>query len=136
MKIVLDTNQLIAGILWPNGPAGFILECWRKGGIEPVISLEIIDELERVLTDKFDYGRESADYLRRTLAFHATLVEPVEKINAVRDDPSDKMFLEAAAAGGAQFIVSRDKHLLKLLEFRGIKIIPPEEFARKIRQSH
>ena len=45
------------------------------------------------------------------------------------------MFLEAAIAGKAEFIVSRDNDLLKLKEFRGIPINPPEVMAQWIRKN-
>ena len=57
-------------------------------------------------------------------------VEPKEKILAVKDDPKDNIFIETAIAGNADYIVSQDNHLLKLKEFREIKIITPEEFNK------
>ena len=38
------------------------------------------------------------------------------------------VFIETAVAGNVDYIVSQDNHLLNLKEFRGIKIITPEEF--------
>ena len=61
---------------------------------------------------------------------NSIVVEPKEKIRAVKDDPKDDIFIEAAVAGSADFIVSQDKEVLKLKEFRGIKIITPEEFNK------
>lgn len=60
----------------------------------------------------------------------ATLVEPVEKLNIVKEDPDDNMVLECAKAGKVDYIVSNDKHLLKLKEFEGIKIVTPKEFLQ------
>ena len=59
---------------------------------------------------------------------NSIIVEPQERISIVKDDPKDNIFIETAAAGNADYIVSQDNHLLKLKEFRGIKIITPEEF--------
>ena len=61
---------------------------------------------------------------------NSIVVEPEEKIRAVKDDPKDDIFIEAAVAGSADFIVSQDKEVLKLKEFRGIKIVTPEEFNK------
>lgn len=135
MKLVLDTNQIIAGSLWPSGPAGFILETWRERKIDIIISPAILDEVERVLLTKFEAGHEAADYLKKVLAYHGKLVDPKEKINVIENDPTDNIFLEAAAEGKADFIVSRDNDLLKLNEFRGIAIISPEAMAQRIRKS-
>ena len=48
----------------------------------------------------------------------------------VKDDPKDNIFIETAVAGNADYLISQDNHLLKLKEFKGIKIITPEEFLR------
>jgi predicted nucleic acid-binding protein len=47
MKIVLDTNVFISGIFF-SGPPYRILEAWRDGGLQPVISQEIFDEYRNV----------------------------------------------------------------------------------------
>jgi predicted nucleic acid-binding protein len=62
--------------------------------------------------------------------FHkAEFVVPQERIRVVQADPSDNIFLEAAVAGGADWIVSGDKaHLLPIGEFRRIPIVSPRKF--------
>ena len=133
-SLVMDTNQIVSGTIWPSGPAGFILETWRKRRIDIIVSQDILDEVERVLITKFDAGYESADYLKKVLAFHGKFIDPKERMNIIEDDPSDNIFLEAALEGKADFIVSRDNHLLRLKEFRGIPIISPEIMAQWIRK--
>jgi predicted nucleic acid-binding protein len=49
----------------------------------------------------------------------------------IPDDPSDDKFLEAAVAGNASYIISGDKHLLKLSEFQGIQILKPKDFVQR-----
>jgi len=44
------------------------------------------------------------------------------------EDLADSKFLECAIAGGCEVIVSGDKHLLKMSEYRGVKILNPEIF--------
>ena len=61
---------------------------------------------------------------------NSLIVELKEKIAAVKDDPKDNVFIETAVAGNVDYIISQDNHLLKLKEFRGIKIITPEEFNK------
>lgn len=134
-RLVLDTNQLIAGVLWPDGPAGFIFETWRKRRLEIVVSPPILAETGGVLSTKFEKGREAADYLKDMLLFNSVLVLPQEKIDAVKEDPSDNIFLEAAVAAQADFLVSRDNHLFRLENFRNTKIVPPERMAQWIRKN-
>jgi len=49
----------------------------------------------------------------------------------VEDDPSDNKILECALEAEADYIVSGDRHLLDLREYRGIKILSSGEFLRK-----
>ena len=70
--------------------------------------------------------REWVDLIVR----NSIIVEPKERINIVKDDPKDNIFIETAVAGNADYLVSQDSHLLKIKEFRGIKIITPEEFNK------
>lgn len=46
----------------------------------------------------------------------------------VTDDETDNRYVECAVTGGAQYIVSGDPHLLGVGEFRGIRLIPPNDF--------
>ena len=64
----------------------------------------------------------------RLILKNLEIVEPKEKIDVVKDDPSGNIFVEAAVVGNSDYIVSQDKRLLKLKEFR--KIITPEEFNK------
>ena len=59
---------------------------------------------------------------------NSLLVEPEEKIEIVKDDSDDNKFVEAAIAGKADYIITQDNHLLKIKEFRGIKILTPKQF--------
>ena len=60
----------------------------------------------------------------------ALFVQPSEQLKIVKEDPDDDKFIEAAIAGRADLIISRDNHLLKLQRYKNIKIITPEEFLR------
>jgi uncharacterized protein len=57
----------------------------------------------------------------------SVIVNPTEKVDVVTD-PDDNKFVEAALEGKAEYIVSQDKHLLILKEYRGIKVLHPNEF--------
>ena len=63
---------------------------------------------------------------------NAIIVEPVERINAIKNDPDDNKFIEAAIAGRADYLISQDKHLLRLKNHENVKILMPEEFLEII----
>jgi len=63
---------------------------------------------------------------------NSILVEPDTQVQVVKNDPSDDKFIEAGIAGKADFIVSQDKHLLKIKSYRGVNILNPEEFLKHL----
>jgi len=66
---------------------------------------------------------------------HVVLVNPQEQICMVKDDPRDDIFLECAAAGECEFIISGDQHLLKLKQYKNIKVITAKEFIELLKAS-
>ena len=56
------------------------------------------------------------------------MVEPKQKIDVIKEDPSDNKFVEAAIAGKAEYIITQDKNILKVKEYMGIKMVTPKEF--------
>ena len=128
MKVVLDTNIIISGIFW-SGASEKGLYAWADDKFKLVISSEIIAEIFKTLMN-FKITLSFNDILLwlSILIWKAELVEPEEKLYIVKDDSDDNKFIEAAITGKADFIVSQDKHLLKLKEFQGIRIMTPDEF--------
>jgi putative PIN family toxin of toxin-antitoxin system len=131
MKVVLDTNIFISGIFW-KGSSNKVITSWKERKFALVISLETVSEIIKILQDfkirlQDEMIKEWVDLIVR----NSIIVEPKEKIKIVKDDPKDDIFIETAVAGNVDYIVSQDNHLLKLKEFRGIKIITPEEFNKK-----
>ena len=132
MKAVLDTNVFVSGIFW-TGSSNKVIFSWKEGKFVLVTSLEIISEVIKVLKDfkirlPENMIKEWIDLITR----NSVIVEPKEKINIIKDDPKDDIFIETAVAGNVDFIISQDNHLLKLKEFRKIKIITPEAFNKII----
>jgi len=130
MKIVLDTNIFVSGIFW-KGSSNKIITNWKEGKFILVTSLEAVSEIIKVLKDfkiklSDDMVKEWVDLIVR----NSIIVEPKERISIVKDDPKDNIFIETAVAGNVDYLISQDNHLLKLKEFRGIKIIAPEEFNK------
>src|SRR3989338_4729466 len=130
MKTILDTNVFISGIFW-KGASNKVILNWKEGKFTLATSLEAVSEIIKVhkvfkikITD--DMIKEWVDLIVR----NSIIVEPKEKISIVKDDSKDNIFIETAVAGSVDYIVSQDNHLLKLREFRGIKIITPEEFLK------
>ncbi|MES1256432.1 MAG: putative toxin-antitoxin system toxin component, PIN family [Acidobacteriota bacterium] len=133
MKVVADTNVLVSALVFGGKPQA-ILDLAHDGGVELFISNEILAETTRILRDKFH--RIPAQLALDVMALEAVMVrvQPLEKIDAVPGDPTDNRILECAVAAGADVIVSGDAHLLRLGEFRGIKIQRPADFLTESRR--
>lgn len=135
MKIVLDTNVLISATFW-DGDSNKIIEKVERKEIELVLSKDIIEEFAKVL----DYREIKEKIKNKNLEMKrtiekiislSTIVDPIEKLNIVKEDSDDNKILECAKAGDVDFIITNDAHLLRLKQFEKIRIIPPREFLIK-----
>ncbi len=133
MKVVLDTNVMISAMFWKGNEFG-LLKHILEGKIVAYASMEILKELKLVLERKFQnkIGKEEIKNALLDWCLITRIVVPKEKITIIRDDPADNKVLECAIAAGAEFIITGDKHLLKLKKFRGISIITAKEFLQKL----
>ena len=91
-----------------------------------------MDEYRAVLAELSSHFPDiEIEPLLHFLAIHSEIVLPPSLSPVIRDDPSDDKFLECALAGEAAFIVSGDKHLLRLSVFEGIEILSPRDFLQR-----
>ena len=88
----------------------------------------IIEEYKEILARDFDYEeQEIGEILERVFQF-VNIIVPSVKVDVVKDDSDDNKIIECAIKSNAEYILSYDKHLLKLKEYKGIRIVRPEEF--------
>jgi putative PIN family toxin of toxin-antitoxin system len=131
MRIVLDTNVFISGIFF-SGPPYQILKAWRDGRVQLVVSPSILDEYRRIGAElALEFQDVDLKPFLDLLTVQAEIVLAPTLLPVIQDDPSDDKFLEAAVAGKASYIISGDKHLLKLSEFQGIQILKPGDFVKR-----
>lgn len=128
MKIVLDTYVFFSGVLF-TAPPHKILKAWRDGRVRIILSPEIFEEYHRVGTElASQFKGLDLNPAFELLTAHTEMIFSPSILPRIREDPSDNKFLACALAGKAKFVVSRDKHLVKLREFQGIKILKSKEF--------
>lgn len=128
MRVILDTNVFISGVFF-GGPPYRILEGWRDGKVQLVLSHEILEEYQRVgdtLVEQFP-GVELQPMLE-LVTMNAELFSDQVMLEPVCDDPDDDKFIACALASGCKVIVSGDKHLLKVSGFGGIRVLRPRAF--------
>ena len=131
MKVVLDTNVFVSGVFF-GGPPHKILEAWRDGKIQLLLSPAILEEYQRVMRElAVQFPEIKIEGLMDFVIVHSDIILPSPLPPVIQGDPSDDKFLECAVAGEATCIITGDNHLLRLLKFRGIPILKPREFVEK-----
>lgn len=130
IKVVFDTNILVAAYGWPGGKADRAYSTVRSGTVDLYVSEFILDEVARILSTKLGWEEEeTAAALAQIRRLSREVHDPPESVTAVRGDPTDNRILECALAAGADTVVTGDKkHLLPLGTFKGIRIISLQEF--------
>lgn len=128
-RVVLDTNVFISAILYGGNPRK-VVNLVVTELIEVYVSLELLEEFGRVLKGKFTLSSLEIDTIISEIKDFAEIARPRVRLQVIKNDPSDNKVLECAVEAKAHFIVSGDKHLLNLGNFRGIKIVNPAEFLK------
>ena len=129
MKVILDTNVFVSGVFF-SGPPYRILEAWRDGKIQLVMSREILDEYRRVgesLAEQFP--NVELQPMLKLITTNAELFSVQNLPEPVCKDPDDDKFLACALASKCKVIISGDKNLLKVYGFHGIRVIRPRDFV-------
>lgn len=132
MKIVLDTNVFVSGVFF-SGPPHHVLQAWRDGKVQLVISPEILDEYSRVgeaLSESFP--AIDLKPILELVTVNADMVSPAESAGPICDDPDNDKFFLCALSARCKLIVSGDKHLLVKSGYGGLQVLKPRDFVEKI----
>lgn len=132
MKIVLDTNVLASGIFF-SGPPSEILDAWRHGALRLVVTPPILEEysdVARRIAERFP--TVDISQLIDLVIVESEMCAPASLANQVCSDATDDKFLAAAVSGGAEAIVSGDRHLLDVSGFQGISVLTPRVFVETV----
>lgn len=133
LRTVIDTNIFISAVLF-SGVASKIVEYWQRGDFVYLLSKPILEEYIKVLSyNKFKLTeKEIKNIVKNALLPFVELVECKTKIDIIQEDPQDNIFIAASLDGNASFIVSGDYHLIKLRQYKHIKIISLADFLIRL----
>lgn len=134
MKVIFDTNILVSAFEFPNGRAALVLLNIRSERDLMFISHPIIQELLRVLADKFGRTEVELEGVRAFIQQFGRLVTPTENVNVLADEP-DNRILECAVAANADVIVTGDRQMLALESFRNIRILALADYLGSVDNS-
>lgn len=136
MKIVLDTNVLVAGLLSPFGPCAEIVRMVSSGDLTLYLDSRIISEYSEVLSrPKFRFQADKIiallDYIEHRGHIVASSPLPISL-----PDPGDQPFLEVAFAGRAVCLVTGNHAHFPAKLCKGIKVFSPSEFLAFYRKHY
>jgi len=133
MRIVLDTNVLVSGLLNPYGPPGRILDLILAGTAQVVFDDRIMGEYEDVLQrPKFSFDpfqvKVLSDYLRRSGQY---VTGPALAGVADVPEPTDLPFAEVAVAGGVNALVTGNQSHFGFFVDSGVQVQTPTDFLAR-----
>jgi len=134
--VVFDVNVLVSSLIIKGKPK----ELWLKARAKEftlVLSSQIISELINVISrKKFEKYVKEYDVRVFLEALHRTakFTRIRSRFKIVKEDPTDDIMLRTTYDGKADYIISGDKHLLSLGEFRGIKIVTVNEMLKLLKE--
>ena len=132
MRVTLDTNIYVSALHFGGKPMQ-LLQMGLEGELDIAISQPILDETLRVLREKFGWSDDDLRDAEATISAAAYRVAPTETLDVVEADATDNRIVECAVASSSETIVSGDRHLLALGQFRGITVLRAGDFLlRKI----
>jgi len=134
LKIVFDTNIYISAFVIPGGNAEKAYLYAINGYFELCTSVAILTELAQKLEEKFGWEKQKIVQLIPSIGDVATVLKTTPCLKVLSDD-ADNRILECALKAGADFLVTGDKHLLKLRNYGNFEIIKLANFLRILQQT-
>ena len=129
---VLDTNVLVSGFPARRGVPAALIGSWRAGAYRLVVSEHILGELAETWRDHYWAARFSPAEVADALALlrtEATVTAITARVAGVATHPEDDLVLSTAASAAADYLGTRDRQLLKLGTFQGVRIVHPADLA-------
>lgn len=132
LRAVLDTNVYLSAFLSQDNKVADVWRFAEAGRYTVVISPFIVREFMEKLREKFNVPEADRETIKRKVARVAEFVQPKTVPAVIADDPDDDHILACAREGRADIIVSGNKHLLRLKEYKDIPIVRPMDFLRTL----
>jgi len=135
MRVVIDTNVALSGLIKPGSIPGQVLRAWRDGSFRLVLSEFLLEEIAVTLARPkiqalVPWPAAQIDRFVLELRAFCDVVEPAELNFKYPRDPDDIPVLATLIASGADLLVTGDRDLLGLREEYPIET--PAEFVRRL----
>src|SRR5271169_2349738 len=128
MKVVLDTNVLVSALIKTGKPRDLFNKLIKDKQL--ILSKAILEEFLDVIEDpqvtKYTNEQDVTIFLN-TIGNAARIVKVKSRFKVIKEDPDDDIIVRTAYDGKADYIISGDRHILALKEFKRIKILTIDE---------
>ncbi len=134
MKIVLDTNVLIAGLLSPFGPFGGIVRMVSSGELTLALDARILTEYKEVLArPKFRFDQDRVAAILDLIEHYGDIVA-ASPLKQPLPDPDDEPFLEVARAASVATLITGNHEHFPTESCQGMTVLSPSDFLVFYRQ--
>ena len=131
MRVVIDTNVLVAGLLSPYGAGGEIVRMLVAGSLDVLYDARIVSEYEEVLCrPKFSFDKEQVGHL---IEFITRFGIPVSAspLSMHLPDPDDEPFLEIAISGKAECVITGNVTHYPAHSRGRVRVFTPRQFINR-----
>ena len=133
MRIVLDTNVLVAGLLSPFGAPGQIVRLMSAGDLTLCLDARILSEYEEVLArPKFAFDPDAVGALLDFVAHQGEMIVGAPLASGL-PDPDDEPFLEVALSSGADYLVTGNGQHFPDDCCKDVRAVSPAQFMGSFR---
>ena len=133
MKVVLDTNVLVSGLLSPFGACGEIVRMLTTGSLILCVDARILLEYDEVLRRrKFGITFSRVDTLIEYIE-HAAEVHATVPLDNPLPDKDDNPFLEVALSSAASYLVTGNLKHFPQTRRSGVAVVSPKAFLDEYR---
>ena len=134
MRIVLDTNVLVSGLLSAQGPRGQTVGLLVEGVLRPCMDDRMLREYVAVLArPELGIDAEDAAAVVGIIRGNAEMLTPLP-LDAELPDAGDQPFLETAAAAKAVLVTGNIRHF-PVHARAGVTVVTPREFVEYLRKA-
>jgi putative PIN family toxin of toxin-antitoxin system len=134
LRVVLDTNVLIAALLTRGNPPDKLYEAWRDGRFQLASCERQLEEIKRVSRRPFfkeRFAPSVAGRMVNDIRALALMCDPLPDVTA-SSDPEDDFLLATAVAASADYLVTGDKSgLLALRRHATTTILTPRALLKR-----
>lgn len=134
MNVTFDTNVFVSGFTTSTGRAAVALARIVANVDTLFVSQHIVDELLRVLSEKFGRNDEELAIVIDWVTKHARIAVPTETLHILADEP-DNRILECAIASNADLIVTGDRAMLALETIENTRIVTLADYLNTVDNS-